>query len=96
VKDTRRRGRARGPRQDILLTDGAEKTASVPTAAASKEAGSSRDSITTTSHTCNAAEEIRSSVSLGGSYVWRRQHPHSGENPTRHEHWRHEQRVSHL
>lgn len=60
---------ATGARQYILLTNGAVKTASVPTAAASKEAESSHDSITMTSYISNAADEIGSSVSFGGSYT---------------------------
>ena len=42
------------------------KTATVPTAAASKEAESSHDSITVTSYISNAADEIGSGVSFGG------------------------------
>lgn len=58
-----------GAQVDPLLTNGAVKTASVPTAAVPEEAESSHNSITVTSHIPNAAEETRSSVSFGRSYT---------------------------
>lgn len=58
-----------GPRQYVLLTNGAMKTASVPTATAAKEAKSAHDSITTTSYISHTADEMGSSMSPGGSHV---------------------------
>lgn len=59
----------KGAQLDTSLTNGALKTASVPTAAAHEEAESSHNSITLTSHIPNAADETRSSVSFGRSYT---------------------------
>lgn len=58
-----------GAQVDTSATNRAVKTASVPTAAAPEEAESSHDSITVTSHIPNAADETRSSVSFGSSYM---------------------------